>query len=253
MTHDINIDEAQFHGMMKGLAQNPREMFLSPACRQYLARDMFEKRGSPVREFTDGAPAAMPGTIAHNRRAIDGSVFGSPYRTSRLINPLSSIQDVFAGAEYMKVLSIGPRTDMELLHLVGVGFQPGNIRGVDLISTSPWIDLGDMHALPYPDRSFHIVISGWVLGYSRDPQTAIDEMLRVTKNGGLVAIGCTYNPDAAALEYKDEGAKIQGRIFRRVAEFEELLGAKLTKVYFQYEPEDEALKSVVMLIGRIHH
>lgn len=252
VAHDINIDESQFHAMVAIMAQSARDLFLSPGCRQYFAKDMFEKRGNPVREFAGAAPGAMPGTIAHNRIQIDDGTFISALRTLRLINPLSSIQDVYTGAAGMKVLSIGPRTEMELLHLVAIGFQPGNITGVDLISTSPWIDLGDMHALPYPDRAFDVVISGWVLGYSKDPQAAVDEMARVTRDGGLVAVGCTYNPDAAALEYTDPAARIQGRIFRRVAELKELFGPRLGPVYFQYEPEAEE-KSVVMLIGRIRH
>ena len=250
MTHNINIDEAQFQAMMRLLAANPQDFFLSPVCRQFFSRDTFEKRAAPVRELQDTADGTMPGTISHNRRAIDGAVFKSPHRTLRLINPLSSIQDVFLGAARMKVLSIGPRTDMELLHLVGVGFKPGNITGLDLISTTPWIDLGDMHALPYPAQSFNVVVSGWVLGYSSNAQKAMDEMLRVVKPGGLLAIGCTYNPEAAAIEYQDADAKIQGRIFRKVSELTDMIGSRLDKIYFQHEP-DENEKSVVMLIARI--
>ncbi|MBX7200320.1 MAG: class I SAM-dependent methyltransferase [Rhodospirillaceae bacterium] len=250
MAHDISIDETQFNTMIQLLASSAKDLFLSPACRQYFAKDTFEKRGSPVREFTGPSAGAMPGTIAHNRIQIDDGTFTSAPRTLRLINPLSSIHDVFTGAVNMKVLSIGPRTEMELLHLVGIGFLPGNITGLDLISTSPWIDLGDMHAMPYPDTAFDVVISGWVLAYSKNPQKAVDEMLRVVKPGGIVAIGVTYNPDAAEIEYKNEGDRIQGRIFRRVAELTAMIGPRLGPIYFQHEPEaDEKLP--VMLIARI--
>lgn len=252
MANSINIDEAQFHAMIKLLANKASDLFLSPACRQFLARDQFEKRGRPVREFQDVTTGTMPGTVAHNRLQIDDGTFASATRTARLINPLTSIQDVFLGAGSMKVLSIGPRTEMELLHLAGIGFQPKNISALDLISTSPWIDLGDMHALPYPDRAFHVVISGWVLGYSKAPQKAVDEMLRVTRDGGLVAIGCTHNPKAAEIEYKDEQARIQGRIFHRVAELKDLIGARMGQVFFQHEPETGEI-NVVMLICRIRH
>lgn len=252
MSKALSIDQAQLHHMLQLLASHPTDLLLSPACRQYLAKDQFEKRGAPVSVFADVAAGTMPGTVSHNRVEIDSGAFASAARTLRLINPLSSIQDVFLRAANMKVLSIGPRTEMELLHLVGVGFHPKNITAVDLISTSPWIELGDMHALPYADRSFDVVISGWVLGYSKDGQKAVDELVRVTKDGGLVAIGCTYNPIAADIEYKDESAKIQGRIFRRVDEIKALLGPALGPVYFQHEPEGDG-KSVVMLICRIRH
>lgn len=106
-----------------------------------------------------------------------------------------------------------------------------------------------MHALPYPDRAFDIVISGWVLGYSKDPQRAVDEMVRVTRPGGLIAIVCTYNPEAATLEYRDDDRKIQGRIFRRVRELTDLLGDRISAVHFQSEPLTDAV-GPVMLIAR---
>ena len=252
MRQSLHIDETRFRRMTELLAANPNDFFLSPACRQYFAKDTFEQDGSKVRVFEDVAAGTMPGTVSHNRLQIDDGTFESVGRTLRLINPLTSIQDVFLKARKMKVLSIGPRTEMELLHLVGVGFQPQNISAVDLIATSPWIDLGDMHALPYADGVFDVVISGWVLGYSKDPQKAVDEMLRVVKDGGLIAIGCTYDPDAAAVEYQDANARIQGRIFRKVSEFKKLVGAKLGRVFFQYEPESEQT-SAVMMIARVNH
>ena len=97
----------------------------------------------------------------------------------------------FFKAREMSVLSIGPRTEMELLSLVAQGFDPDKIRGLDLISYSPWIDLGNMHYMPYKDNAFDVVISGWVLGYSDNPELACQEMLRVSKDEGIIAIGST--------------------------------------------------------------
>ena len=42
--------------------------------------------------------------------------------------------------------------------LTSAGFDPANIRGLDLISYSSMVDVGDMHDLPYEDDSFDIVI-----------------------------------------------------------------------------------------------
>jgi hypothetical protein len=193
----LGLTFTQVDYMLGLIKRNPREFLLSPACRQYLAKARFEKRKRAVTVHGDTSAGVMPGTVNHNRIQIDDGTFASVGRTARLINPVMSIDDVFFNAGKMQVLSIGPRTEMELMHLVGVGFQPENVSAVDLISTSPWIDLGDMHALPYPDRAFDVTISSWVLGYSREPQKAVDEMVRVTKDGGIIAIGCTYNADVA--------------------------------------------------------
>lgn len=201
--------------MVAILTKNPQELFLSPHCRQFLAMSNFHKRGGQVRVHTDTAEGVMPGTVEHNRIQIDQGTYASLTRTARLIGPIVALDYIFHAPERFKVLSIGPRTEMELLHLVGVGFHPDNVTAIDLISPSPWIDPGDMHAMPYPDRSFDIVISSWVLGYSAAPQKAVDEMLRVVVDGGIVAIGATHEPNYEAVDYKDADKKSSARCSKR--------------------------------------
>lgn len=117
-------------------------------------------------------------------------------RPWRLINPLRSNNYFILHHKTMKVLTVGPRTEAEILNLIGSGFQPENIRGLDLLSYSPFVDVGDMHAMPYDDDSFDVVILGWVLGYSRDNATVATEVLRVARPGAFVLIGCQYNPSS---------------------------------------------------------
>ncbi len=95
----------------------------------------------------------------------------------------------------MKALSIGSRTEMELLSLVGQGLKPENVHGLDLISYSPWIDVGNAHDMPYDDNSFDVVVAGWVLVYSNDPGQICSEILRVARRGAAIAIGSTYWPE----------------------------------------------------------
>lgn len=131
---------------------------------------------------------ADPVTVRHNLKGIVPLM--NSRRSSILIRPLSVIECV---NEQSKILCIGPRTEGELLLLVAYGFQFENIRGLDLISYSPWIDIGDMHTMPYMDNSWDVVISSMVLTYSNEPQKAADEMIRVTKNGGIIAISLEYS------------------------------------------------------------
>ncbi len=250
MPNEIRIIREQYQGMIDILTKCPTDLFLSSACRRYFAWSNTKLRRATPTAFGKPSDAVMPGTVAHNRIQIDDESFESGTRTARLINPLAALDDIFVRADTRKVLSIGPRTEIELLHLVAVGVLLENIKAIDLISNSPWIELGDMHQLPYPDRSFDITISGWVLGYSRDPQKAIDEMVRVTRDGGLIAIGATYNSEADQIEYKDDAAKIQGRIFRRAEEFRQMLGSAVKAIHFQSEPEQDET-GPVMLIARI--
>lgn len=246
------MTEALFKTFVGTFSKSPRYFLLSPQCRREYALQNFEKRGNPVSVHGETTAGVMPGTIAHNRIQIDDGTFASAERSLRLINPLAAIGGVFEREHEKDVLSIGPRTEMELFHLVGAGFHPDRIKAVDLISTSPWIDLGDMHALPYPDRSFDIVISSWVLAYSSTPQKAVDEMLRVTRNGGIIAIGCTHSPEADSFEYKTDDAKILGCKFRYVDQYRALLGDKLAQVHFQDEPQANS-PGAVIIICRIKH
>ena len=82
----------------------------------------------------------------------------------------------------MKVLSIGPRMESELFKLVSMGFQLKNIKSLDIQSYSDLIELGDIIDMPYEDNSFDLVIIGWVLVYTNEPQKAINEVIRVLKN-----------------------------------------------------------------------
>lgn len=238
--------------MIEILKRNPQELFLSPHCRQFLAMSNFHKRGAQVTVHTDTAEGVMPGTVEHNRIQIDQGTYASFTRTARLIGPIVSLDHIFHTPERFRVLSIGPRTEMELYHLVGAGFHPDNIKALDLISPSPWIDAGDMHAMPYPDRSFDIVISSWTLGYSATPQKAVDEMVRVISDGGIVAIGVTHEPNSEQVDYKDSGKKIVGTAFRKVEDLKALLGSHLGEVHFQAEPA-AGKKGAVMLVARVRH
>lgn len=122
--------------------------------------------------------------LSHNLEAINNSVGSfSVVRSRFLLYPLSSIRI----SKSLPLLSIGPRTEGEIFNLKALGFQ--NVRGLDLISYSPLIDLGDMHNLPYKDNQFAIVIMGWVLTYSANRRKAALEAIRVVRDGGLIAVG----------------------------------------------------------------
>lgn len=124
-------------------------------------------------------------------------------RPWQLIWPLVSIDYIRANSSRLKVLSIGPRTESEILAIYSMGIEPTNVTAIDLMSYSPVIDTGDMHNMPYEDNSFDIIIAGWVLAYSSDNQKAADEMKRVARPGCHVAIGCVSEPHTR--EFINEG------------------------------------------------
>lgn len=166
------------------------QIFLIDAVRHYVAKIRFGYFTKIVRRFkifNDQNQAIATNTIPHN---IKGMKDLAVIRSLALIKPLSVIETLNRDS---KVLTIGPRTEGEIFSLLGHGFQRKNITALDLISYSPWIEVGDMHQMPYPDNSFDAVVMGWVIAYSENPELAAKEVIRVTKNGGIVAVGVEYS------------------------------------------------------------
>lgn len=246
----LMVTPDQMQQMVGIVAKRPVDLLLSEGCRKFLALDRWQKSDRHLRVHAETDQGVMPGTITHNRKELEKDDFGSSRRTLRLINPLSSLEPVFSQAGQLKVLSIGPRTEMEIFHLMAVGFNFANIHAVDLISSSPLIDTGDMHKLPYPDAMFDVVISSWVLGYSNEPQKAVDEMVRVCRPGGLAAIGLTYEPGITRGVVKEAPTDIVGSNYGSVEELKQLFGAHLDRVLFQQDP-GKAQRGGVMMIASV--
>lgn len=135
-------------------------------------------------------------TLQHNLKSLGDF---SNRRIELLILPLSVIETT---RDAKSVLIIGPRNENDLLIAsTYLNLPMRDIRGLDLISYSRQIDLGDMHQMPYEDNSFDIVICGWTLSYSGRPDVLAQEMVRVCRTGGTIAIGVEYsNMDEAGYE-----------------------------------------------------
>ncbi|KGM36144.1 hypothetical protein P409_00415 [Inquilinus limosus MP06] len=168
-------------------------------------------------------------------------------RSTRLIYPIA----MWAAARRvslanLKVLTVGPRTEGEIYTLVAHGFRRRNITGLDLISYSPIVDLGDMHAMAYPDASFDVVLAGWVLSYSDRKKTAAAEIARVTKPGGIVAVGVEWgrkSPEEVAAERTGYIVGSATRL-RSAEEILALFGDQVDRVYAKVDDQDIAGEDV---------
>ena len=89
-----------------------------------------------MRELSLVSGAVAKGTTSHNIKGLRRDL--SVVRSDALVKLL--------GFERLdpeaRILSVGPRTEGELYNLAAHGFRLENIRGVDLLSYSPLIDLG---------------------------------------------------------------------------------------------------------------
>jgi hypothetical protein len=174
-------------------------------------------------------------------------------RTDALIRPLSVIETI---NEESELLIIGPRNEHDLFSAIGHGFGRNRVRGLDLISYSPMVDLGDMHRTSYPDDNFDAIIVGWTLSYSRDPELFAKELLRIVRDGGLIGIGVEYstltNEDSIALsgyaiqerEYVSERINSTGQIL-------DLFGPRVKTVFFQHDAPLKRTHTRAGMIDRV--
>lgn len=169
-------------------------------------------------------------TVYHNMSGLKTFHWLGVNRSSLLLYPLSAIRV----SKSAPLLTIGPRSEGEILNLLGLGYR--NIRGLDLISYSPWVDLGDMHAMPYQDNQFQIVVMGWVIAYSDNRRKAAEEVIRVTRNGGIVAVGVEFSRQTTEELSSLLGYEVpdQNRL-QSVAEILALFAPYVDHVYFSQD------------------
>lgn len=190
----LSIEQSDMQDILKATQSRPYELFLLDAARHVVGKRRYtEAMHKSELDVTDNESHLWDDALSLAKERLTD--FDSVARTNRLIRSMAAIDKVFFNAPNLNALCVGPRTEMELLSLVGHGFKPHNIRGLDLISYSPWIDVGNAHAMPYEDDSFDVVIVGWVLVYSSEPEQICYEVARVARSGAVVAIGSTYWPE----------------------------------------------------------
>lgn len=187
-------------------------------------------------------------TLQHNLKSLKDF---SNNRIELLIRPLSVIETARTAKS---VLLIGPRNENDLLIASAFFDLPLDcIRGLDLISYSKQIDLGDMHDMPYENEQFDVVICGWTLSYSNDPQQLANEMMRVCKPKGLIAVGVEYS------ELDEEGyqqllgysLEIPGvQRINTAAQIESLFEQHFGNIHFSH---DAPLKLCHKPEGRVHN
>lgn len=172
---------------MKNSLRKLRELLLVPYLRKQIVLIrlfFFVRIKKKLKE--NSSKDAFDVTISHNLKGLRMC----NNRMDLLIKPISAIETLDKSS---KILVIGPRNENDLLSLYACGFSWKNIYGVDLITYSDRILLGDMHELPFNDNFFDAVLCGWTLSYSANPEKAAREMIRVSKDNGIIGIGVEYS------------------------------------------------------------
>jgi SAM-dependent methyltransferase len=134
-------------------------------------------------------------TISHNLGAFDQSGgYGCGQRMGLLLYPVIAF-DSFNTIDKTKrkVLLVGCRTEDDIFWMRAYGYKKA--IGFDLFSYSKNILVGDIHNTEFEDQSFDVVILGWMISYTKDPEAVFKECRRILKVNGLFGIGLEHNPN----------------------------------------------------------
>lgn len=250
----VPVTEQDLADITKAIQHNLNRLFEFPLVRYQLAKTRFQRQMTKAEVKTVDNPTdyLIQNAVDHNLQGL--ATHSALARPDKLINVLKSTDTVLYRGPQMKVLSVGPRSESEIFSLIGAGFRAENVRGLDLISYSPYVDLGDMHAMPYADRSFDLVILGWVLAYSTDNPKAVSEVLRVAKPGALIAIGCEYNPKSSEDLAQSGGVlKTDYPRYYHTDDILKLFEGRIKSVIFRHDirPELKNMVGAIMTIFEI--
>jgi SAM-dependent methyltransferase len=134
-------------------------------------------------------------TVAHNLSAfMTDAAFGCGERMGLLIYPVIAFYSFETIIKYEKrVLIVGCRTEDDIYWMKSYGFS--QTLGFDLFSYSRHVLIGDIHKTDFENEKFDVVLLGWMISYSKDPEIVIKECRRILKPGGLLGIGVDHDPN----------------------------------------------------------
>jgi SAM-dependent methyltransferase len=125
-------------------------------------------------------------------------------------------------------------------HVIGVDIDAQTLAFAQAREDSAVYIQGDAHRLPFPDRSFDVVLSHFLLLWLADPAQGVQEMARVLRPGGYV-VACAepdyggrvdYPPAMASLgRWQTEALRRQGaepEMGRRLGELFAAAGLQTT-------------------------
>ena len=124
-----------------------------------------------------------------------------------------------------------------------------NTVGFDLFSYSKHVLTGDIHATEFSENSFDVVLLGWMISYSKNPQKVIDECVRITKSGGLIGIGVDYFQEQEVSGIPENSPRVNH--LNSSANIIELFKNYSHKVIFDFnheEKNDDAISVIVKVL-----
>lgn len=112
------------------------------------------------------------------------------------VTPRQRVLDVAAGTGNVAIRAAEAGAEVVAVDITPALFDAGRRHARERGVQVRWVE-GDAQALPFDDREFDVVTSSFGVIFAPDHQRAADELLRVCRPGGTIALA-NFRPDALA-------------------------------------------------------
>ncbi|MFN8224334.1 MAG: class I SAM-dependent methyltransferase [Gaiellales bacterium] len=150
-----------------------------------------------------------------------------------------------AAAPGASVLCVGCRNGLELDAFRDGGL--GDVRGIDIFSQRPDIEVMDMHAMTFPDATFDVVYSSHSLEHSHDLARVAAELVRVAKPGAVLAV---------EVPVRHKGSAADVVVFQGIDDLERVFSPHLGEVVLREEEPPHSARNeqgsdIARLVARL--
>jgi demethylmenaquinone methyltransferase / 2-methoxy-6-polyprenyl-1,4-benzoquinol methylase len=135
----------------------------------------------------------------NNLISAGGTTRWRKYALGKLNMPQgASVLDVGTGTGWLPIYLADKRNDLDV---TGFDISEGMLKiAREKCPTAKFLT-ADATAMPFPDCSFDLVMSAFVIRNLQDSEAAVTEMARVVKSGGRVLILGTFSPKGIAAPF----------------------------------------------------
>jgi len=227
----VTLGEEELRQSLAWLSAHPEKLLTIPEIGNFLAQ--INARIAAEKGEIRSVQGGRVGTVEHNLGALQGGI--GMNRGSQLLFSIRADNFVWKNSRHLRVLIVGPRDESEIFTWIGFDFDKKNIVGLDLISYSDFVSLGDMHKIPFDDDHFDIAVLSHCLNYTHEPATVCAEISRVLRDGGVAVVGDEYT-SSAVVETSKHLTETSRNHWVRAADLEALFGASFGETIFRTDP-----------------
>jgi SAM-dependent methyltransferase len=227
----VMLGEEELRQSLAWLSTHQEKFLMIPEIGNFLAQ--INARAAAEKGEIRSLQGGRAGTVEHNLGALQGGI--GMNRGSQLLFSIRADNFVWKNSRHLRVLIVGPRDESEIFTWIGFDFDKRNIIGLDLISYSDFVSLGDMHKIPFEDDHFDIAVLSHCLNYTHQPIAVCAEITRVLRDGGVAVIGDEYTSRAVVETSQHLTEKSQNH-WVRAADLEALFGSSFGETIFRTDP-----------------